>query len=107
MTDTDPLLDEDGNLLGTWSCPDCRTNIHLHSDPDHLSHDWTRGAIREHEGLHAMHLEHHGGDRPMMRLALRYPHVHAAIIQIHGPATELEPEHRTQILRAAGIEEVG
>lgn len=102
---TDPLLDADGQLLETWRCPDCPTNVHLHSDPEHESQDKTRDFIREHEYVHRSHLEHHGGDRGMMRLALRYPSLHAAIIQVHGPATDLDPEHRAQILRSAGIAE--
>jgi hypothetical protein len=102
---TDPLLDADGQLLEKWHCPDCNTHVHLHSDPQHESHYWTRDFIREHEYVHRQQLEAHHGDRGMLRLALKYPALHAAIIQVHGPATDLTPEHRARILRSAGIQE--
>ncbi|MFJ4653844.1 hypothetical protein ACIP5Y_21465 [Nocardia sp. NPDC088792] len=102
---TDPLLNEDGTLRETWNCLDCKTTWHLHSEPAHPSHDAARDFIREHEYVHAQHLAHHGGDRSMMRLALKYPALHAAIIQVHGPVEDLHPDHRAQILRAADIAE--
>lgn len=102
---TDPTRDADGTLYERWECPDCRTIIHLHDDPDHPSHDWTRDFVAEHEYVHSTHLERHHGDRGMMRLALKYPAVHVGIIQVHGPIPDLHPEHRAQILRAAGIED--
>jgi hypothetical protein len=89
----------------TWQCPDCKTTIHLHADPEHPSHEWTADFIREHEYVHEQHLEHHKGDRPMMRLALKYPALHAAIIEVHGPIEGLAQEHRAEILRQAGIED--
>lgn len=102
----DPTRDADGNVYPMWKCPDCRTFIHLHSDPDHPSHDWTRNAVAEHEYVHREHLAVlHAGDRGSLRLALRYPGLHSAIIQVHGPIPDLHPEHRAQILRSAGIEE--
>ncbi|WP_084525382.1 hypothetical protein [Nocardia vaccinii] len=101
---TDPLRGEDGEMLGEWQCPDCTTHVHLHDNPEHDSHDWTRDFIREHRYVHEQQLEaEHNGDRGMLRLALKYPALHAAIIQVHGPATDLHPEHRAQILRSAGI----
>ncbi len=102
---TDPTCDADGNLADVWQCPDCNTRIHSHSDPDHASHDWTRDFVREHQYVHDQHLNHHDGDGGMMRLALKYPALHAAIIQVHGPIEDLAAEHRAQILYSAGIEE--
>lgn len=102
----DPLCGADGEMLTSWHCPDCNTNVHLHEDPEHPSHDWTRDFIAEHERVHRAQLEaEHNGDRGMLRLALKYPSLHAAIIQVHGPATDLVPEHRAQILQAANISE--
>lgn len=102
---TDPLYDSNGCLLEVWHCPDCNTHVHLHSSEDHESHSWTRDFIREHEYVHRQQLEAHGGDRSMLRLALRHPALHAAIIQVHGPIAGLPDEHRAEILRSAGIEE--
>ena len=102
---TDPLCGDDGEMLDMWHCPDCDTHIHLHEDPDHDSHDWSRDFIREHQYVHAEHLESHGGDVGMMRLALKYPALHAGIIEVHGPTEGLADEHMRQILQAAGIED--
>ena len=101
---TDPLLDADGNLAAEWHCPDCNTHIALHDDPEHISHDWTRAFIAEHLRVHEEVLaQRHNGDRSMLRLALRFPTFHAAVIQVHGPIKGLTDEHRAQILRSAGI----
>jgi hypothetical protein len=107
LSDDDILTDEHGNTYRKWSCPDCsgKTNVYLHIDPDHQSNAWHPDFVREHDYVHERHLEHHGGDRGVMRLALKYPALHAAIIQVHGPISGLTSEHRAQILLRAGIDE--
>lgn len=106
MADVDPLLDKHGALRDRWHCTDCDTHVHLHPDPDHPSHEWTREFLAEHEYVHQQQMEaEHRGDRGALRLALKYPSLHAAIIQVHGPITDLNEDHRAQILRAARIEE--
>lgn len=104
--DDDPTRNPDGTLAEKWSCPDCKTHVHLHSDPDHASHDWTRDFVREHRYVHdqVLHAEHNG-DRGSLRLALKYPAHHAAIVEIHGPIANLTPDHRRQLMAAAGIDD--
>jgi len=110
----DPLRDATGQLLKMWVCPDCpptrmhdrhRTRVHLHPDPDHPSQDATRDFIREHQYVHEQHLLRCAGDRSMMQLALRYPALHAGIIQVYGPIEDLTAEHRAQILQSAGFKD--
>ncbi len=103
----DRLRGPDGNILEVWHCPDCNTHAYLHPDPDHSSNHWMRQEfLPEHEYVHRQQLKmDHDGDRGMLRLALKYPALHAAIIQVQGPAADLAPEHRAHILRTAGIKD--
>lgn len=93
-----------------WKCPDCDadegygTEIWLHPDENHESNDWTRSVIAEHQYVHAEHLKNRYNDNlNSMRLALKYPHVHRAIIEVYGPIENLTDEHQVQIYESAGI----
>lgn len=88
-----------------WHCPDCATVIHLHPDEDHHSNEWTRSFIKEHVYVHEENLANsHDGHRETMRLALKYPHIHAAIVKVYGPVKDLTDEHQVQIYEASGIQ---
>lgn len=88
-----------------WHCPDCATVIHLHPDEDHESNNWTRDFLKEHLYVHEENLKNiHDGHKESLRLALKYPNVHAAIIKVHGPLRDLTDEHQVQIYEAAGIQ---
>lgn len=93
-----------------WKCPDCNcekgfgTEIWLHPDEDHTSNDWTRSFIAEHQYVHEENLANmYSGNRNSMRLALKYPHVHTAIIRVLGPIEGLTDEHQVQIYESARI----
>lgn len=88
-----------------WHCPDCATVIHLHPNEDHESNDWTRDFLKEHLYVHEENLANsHDGHRGSLRLALKYPHIHAAVVKVYGPIKDLTDEHQVQIYEAAGIQ---
>lgn len=87
-----------------WCCDFCATVIHLHPEEDHFSNAWTLDFIAEHTYVHEENLKNmHDGHEGSFKLALKYPHIHAAVVQVYGPVKDLTDEHQVQIYEAAGI----
>jgi hypothetical protein len=93
-----------------WKCPDCDNvpyrghEIWLHEDEDHPSNDWTRQYIAHHMAVHDENCENmYGGNRNVLRFALKYPNAHRAVTEVHGPIQDLPLEHQYHIYESAGI----